>query len=499
MTVLAPEADMRGLADEDLAALFARADETEAAGILAEMSRRDRLEADRRRRDGQRGEWLDGAWAQYQEAIRECNGYLLNRRGIAAGVDEWSLWSGPESRVAAYGSEELRNYLDTHPRVTVTSYRDQIAAGHRARREETERAAYAAGNTEDDVSIIGSAVRDTARAAELAGRMAAARQRAEQRVAARAAEMNGSSSTTTVAVRDSAAVAARPPAVDGATVLDYACQFIGRYARLSPAATDAAVLWAAHAHARDADGTLVWDASGRLMFLSSEPGSGKSRALELTGMLCPQTYGLDTEPSEAGLTYSLGREKATVLLDEGDVLFASGKRKAAVRAILNAGYTRSGTVLRMRGGKGERVPVFGPVAMAALDVVQKATGDTLAPLFSRSIIIRMRKSPDPVRRLDREGRQVGAMLCTALGTWAASVRGDLTSARPEVPEWLMNRAEEIWTPLLAIAEAVGGDWPERALRAAEELALNPDIAESAEDQAVMMDDLAGMIGSWGEE
>lgn len=326
-----------------------------------------------------------------------------------------------------------------------------------------------------------------ATAADHAGRAAVARQRAQQRVAE---IRNGMEARRQLAVPARPGMATRPGQVDGATVLGYAGALLRRYARFpSQGAMDAAVLWAAHTHARDASGMLTWEATGRLMFLSSEPGSGKSRALELTGMLCPAVFGLDAEPTEAGLVYTIASERATVLLDEADVLFGSGKRKAAIRGVLNSGYTRQGTVLRMRGGKGERARVFGAVALAGLDVMKTATGETLAPLFSRSIVIRMRKAADPVPRLDAEARKAGAMLRTALGAWIGGMRDELAAARPEVPEGIANRSEEIWTPLLAIAEAAGGDWPERARRACEELALLGDTTEDAAEDA-----MAGLAG-----
>jgi len=72
---------------------------------------------------------------------------------------------------------------------------------------------------------------------------------------------------------------------------------------------------------------MVWGATPRLMMLSSEPGSGKSRVLELLGWLCPATFGLDTEPTAAGRAWTLSAEHATALLDEADILFGRGRRK----------------------------------------------------------------------------------------------------------------------------------------------------------------------------
>ncbi len=43
---------------------------------------------------------------------------------------------------------------------------------------------------------------------------------------------------------------------------------------------------------------------------------------------------------------------------------------------------------------------------------------------------------------------------------------ELRKAEPELPDELDDRAADNWEPLLAIADAVGGDWPERARQAA---------------------------------
>jgi uncharacterized protein DUF3631 len=44
--------------------------------------------------------------------------------------------------------------------------------------------------------------------------------------------------------------------------------------------------------------------------------------------------------------------------------------------------------------------------------------------------------------------------------WVADHAGALKDARPDVPEALSDRARDNWTPLLAIAEAIGGEWTE---------------------------------------
>lgn len=56
--------------------------------------------------------------AMYQAAEIDCNAVLLNRRGEAKGIDPFSLFYGPRTRVDAYASEELRNWFDRYGRTT---------------------------------------------------------------------------------------------------------------------------------------------------------------------------------------------------------------------------------------------------------------------------------------------------------------------------------------------------------------------------------------------
>ena len=335
-------------------------------------------------------------------------------------------------------------------------------------------------------------------------RLAALRQRAADRRLAREVQTVTAppSPGTTVAVRPGGTVAGQVPDIDGADLLDHVDAYLSRYAHFpSAAARHAVALWVAHTHARDRDGVLIWPATPRLMMLSAAAGSGKSTVLELVGRLVPSCGGLDVEPTPAGVIYALGSEHSTVCLDEGDVLFGSGKRKQSLRAILNAGYSRSGTYLRMRGNTGERVSVFGPIALAGLDVLEKATGDTLAPLLSRSIIVRMSPPPagteiadlaDPYERAD-ERAEIGRR---QLAVWALVHREELRSARPELPAGVRLRDAQIWRPLLAVADVAGGDWPDLARAACTELVNSYETANDAPEEMSLADELAAMTSGW---
>jgi hypothetical protein len=263
--------------------------------------------------------------------------------------------------------------------------------------------------------------------------------------------------------------------------------YVDRYGRFpSPAAHDAAILWALHANARDDHGVLLGNASPILAFLSSEPESGKSRCLTLTGTLCPEFYGLDTEATEAYIAAAIN-ENCTICLDEGDILFGAGGRKAAIRAVLNAGYTRHGRYPRIRGGKIIRKSAWGAKAIAGLDVMES---EQLKPLLSRMIKIRMVRSQEPVPELPQPVVDAAGKLQMAAGMWLAHHRDTIASAEPVMPEGLINRAAQLWRTMIIIADLIGGDWPARARRAALELSLNESEVSVEPDEPDLMDEIS---------
>lgn len=67
--------------------------------------------------------------AAYEAAEHATNAHLLNRRGRAAGIDSFSLVTGPWSRVEAYGSAELVEHFETKGRPSLERFeREWLAA-----------------------------------------------------------------------------------------------------------------------------------------------------------------------------------------------------------------------------------------------------------------------------------------------------------------------------------------------------------------------------------
>jgi len=241
-------------------------------------------------------------------------------------------------------------------------------------------------------------------------------------------------------------------------------KFLSRFvAYPSEHAHVAHVLWIAHTHCMAA-----WESTPRLAALSPEPASGKTRLLEITALLVPNPVEA-INVSVAYLFRKVGGEDGppTILFDEIDTVFGPrAKENEETRALLNAGH-RKGAVAGRCVAKGktvetEEIPAYCAVALAGLGWLP----DTL---LSRSVIIRMRRRHagervEPYRY--RVHSHQGHQLRDALAAWAAGIVDDLAKVYPDMPKGVEDRDADIWEPLLAIADTIGGEWPKRARAAA---------------------------------
>ncbi|MEU1492119.1 DUF3631 domain-containing protein [Streptomyces sp. NPDC005775] len=255
--------------------------------------------------------------------------------------------------------------------------------------------------------------------------------------------------------------------IDGAALLAEVEQFHRRF-NVFPreAAYVAVVLWDAHAHLLDA-----FDSTPRLAFLSPEPGSGKSRALEVVETLVPRPM-LAVNARAAALFRSVSDPagRPTILFDEIDTVFGpKAGDNEELRGFLNAGHRRSGVTYRCVGDGGNQTvvefPSYTAVAVAGLGYLP----DTIT---TRSVIIRMRRrarneKAEPFRARLHEAE--GHALRERLAQWAEQVRDDIAGRWPQMPEGVTDRPADVWEPLLSVADAAGGDWPDRARTACLEL------------------------------
>lgn len=257
-------------------------------------------------------------------------------------------------------------------------------------------------------------------------------------------------------------------------ILDAVERFVARYVVLpGEGASVATALYALHTWTTD-----YCDATPYMVYVSAEKGSGKTRALEVLGMLVRKPWHT-ASTTEVAMFRKIDEDRPTLLLDELDTIFRGGVRHEALRAILNAGNRRGSTVTRCDGKFGTReYETFGPKVLAGID-----TGFIPDTILDRSIVVRMRKrAGEPVARLrPRVAEREVAELAATIQTWSLVVGDELARSEPDLPDCLSDRAADAWEPLLAIAEFADGAWPERARAAARSLsAPHADVEEDSQ-------------------
>jgi hypothetical protein len=269
-----------------------------------------------------------------------------------------------------------------------------------------------------------------------------------------------------------AARAPGPTPADGAAVLDEIGAFVSRFnAFPDDHCVPTLALWYAHTHAAE-----HFYVTPRLILSSAEPGSGKTRVLEVAQYLVHSPE-MTISASTAALFRMVNAAPITILFDEVDAIFnpKNGGNYEDLRAMLNAGYKRSATIARCVGDAKamnvQRFKVYAPVALAGI------AGHMPDTITTRAITIHMRRrapnehvEPFKTRRIETEAEP----LRDQLAAWVARVADSLDDAEPDMPEGVTDRSAEIWEPLIALADAAGGHWPDTARAACSHFVANND-------------------------
>jgi len=188
--------------------------------------------------------------------------------------------------------------------------------------------------------------------------------------------------------------------------------------------------------------------------------------------------------------------RPTILYDEIDTVFgAKAKENEELRGLLNAGHRKGAVagrcVVRGKAVETEEIPAYCAVALAGI-------GDLPDTILTRSVIVKMRRRA-PTETVEAYRRRThsaeGEHLKERLVAWAGAVEAGLTDAWPELPSEIKDRDADVWEPLVAVADAGGGRWPERARVAAVTL-----VTQSRErDTSLGLRLLSDLRSIFGEE
>ena len=256
-----------------------------------------------------------------------------------------------------------------------------------------------------------------------------------------------------------------PEPVDGESLAADMAVAFKRYLVLPKGAEDVLALWTLQTHVFQS-----FYITPRLAITSPEKECGKTTTLEVLSRVTAKPFSASNISAPAFFR-TVELEQPTLLIDEADT-FLNGKDE--LRGILNSGHARNGAVIRTVGEDYEprKFNTWAPVAIAKIG----AMPDTL---HARSIVIGMRRklSDEQVAKF-RIGRTPDLdTLGRKAARWAED-NIDRLGGDPTIPEELYNRAADNWEPLLTIADAIGGEWPERARQRAVQFSGGGDNDES---------------------
>jgi hypothetical protein len=153
-----------------------------------------------------------------------------------------------------------------------------------------------------------------------------------------------------------------------------------------------------------------------------------------------------------------------LIVDEADDALSDNPD---LRSVINSGWTRGQGVIRCHPDTREP-ELFSTFAPKIVAMKGRNLPDTT---LSRAIVITMkpRRASDPNEHaadFNHVDNETFARLRSQLMRWTADNTVALAKAAPEILPGFHNRRRANWGPLLAIAEAGGGDWKKAAWQAA---------------------------------
>jgi putative DNA primase/helicase len=237
-----------------------------------------------------------------------------------------------------------------------------------------------------------------------------------------------------------------------------------RYVVASDAIVTASVLWAPFTYLVE-----IATHAPKLLYTFPVRNAGKTTALHVVRWMAQRPYAA-VEATGAVLYRIIDRLKPTLFLDEADSLF---QRRNALAHIINESWTNSGSKIPRAKASGKGYDEYDVYGTQAISMRGLKVPDTT---LSRCIIclIWPKLDNEPVEEFGYEDDAEFKTIRRMLQRWAIDNAVALRAAKPEFPPGFNNRVRMNWKMLLAIADQAGGQWPERARKAALELEAGRD-------------------------
>ena len=267
-----------------------------------------------------------------------------------------------------------------------------------------------------------------------------------------------------------------PEPVNGAELLDELKAKVEHYAVLPEGGAEAVTLWALYTWVFRAFATSPY-----LMVTAPEREAGKTRVTELLSWMVRRAKPA-SDASAAAIIRGIENDGPTLIFDEAQH-FLKRRPEDPMRGILLAGFNKRFATVERCEGDAHEVRAFSTFAPKAMNGRKLAGMDDM--LTSRSVVIPMTRADRRLPELRADRDPVGEDLRRQCARWAADNEAALRDADPDTGGRI-GRIGQVWRPLFAIADAAGGDWPERARTAADTLSTTAATFADGETLGTML-------------
>jgi hypothetical protein len=249
-------------------------------------------------------------------------------------------------------------------------------------------------------------------------------------------------------------------------------------------------VWVLHCHSFPA-----FTRTPYLNVTSPTPDCGKTQLLEITSGVVPDPM-MASSCTAAVLSRSINDDRPVLMIDEFDQLQAGDKDLlAAILATVNSGYKKSGCRYILEPVKGggwqrKKVSTFCPKILSGISSLPATTKTRCIPIHMERLAPGDCVSDPDEYIIEPQA----AALKVRAASWAAQNLDQLAVARPDSPQVLRNRQREVSRPLFAIADAIGGKWPQMVRAAVVRLFATVNAAPADDSKVELLVSISEAFG-----
>lgn len=264
--------------------------------------------------------------------------------------------------------------------------------------------------------------------------------------------------------------------VNGNELADSMTKAIKRYCVLSDHTVIAVVLWIISSYSIDSFRIFA-----KLGVNSPQKRCGKTTFLEAVAAMCNRAL-LSSNLTPAVIFRVIEEWQPTLIIDEMDT-FIEGNEE--LRGIINSGHNRKlAYVMRIEGDANARTPrkfsTWTPTVLAKIGDWPDTIADRIVP-----VTLERKFTDDRVDRLPPNHDDRCLTIRRQCQRWVNDNRNKLSVSSPKIPDVNNDRAQDNWLPLLAVADLLGGEWPEKA-RASMMLIERSKDGDESDDLSIML-------------